>query len=116
MKLLTQEIRKKLPELYMSGTEETGSLVYVKYFLPGTNWTWYATEGSYVDEDGYCDTDKKKVDFVFWGWVVGHEMELGYFSLKELEAVRGPLGLPVERDLYFKPVQLKEIEAMYQGT
>jgi hypothetical protein len=27
----------------------------------------------------------------------GLEMELGYFSLAELEAVRGPPGLPVVR-------------------
>jgi len=29
--------------------------------------------------------------------------ELGWVSLKELATVRGKLGLPVERDLYFKP-------------
>ena len=27
--------------------------------------------------------------------------ELGYVSLKELESIRGGLGLPVERDLYY---------------
>lgn len=37
-------------------------------------------------------------------------MELGYFSLTELEAVRGPLGLPIERDLYFKPATLNELQ------
>jgi hypothetical protein len=29
------------------------------------------------------------------------EPELGYVSLAELSAVRGKLGLPVERDLHF---------------
>ena len=29
--------------------------------------------------------------------------------LSELEEVRGPLGLPIERDLYFKPKMLEEI-------
>ncbi len=28
--------------------------------------------------------------------------ELGYLMLSEIEDVRGKLGLPVERDLYFK--------------
>jgi hypothetical protein len=30
------------------------------------------------------------------------ESELGYFSLSELESVRGPFGLPIERDVYFR--------------
>ena len=31
------------------------------------------------------------------------EEEWGYFVLSELESVRGPLGLEIERDLYFEP-------------
>jgi Protein of unknown function (DUF2958) len=31
------------------------------------------------------------------------EPELGYVSLKELTAARGPLGLPLECDLHFAP-------------
>ncbi len=40
---------------------------------------------------------------------VRHERELGYFSLRELESVRGALGLPIERDLYWRPKTLREI-------
>ena len=29
--------------------------------------------------------------------------ELGYVSLAEIESVKGPLGLGIERDLYFRP-------------
>jgi hypothetical protein len=43
------------------------------------------------------------VDRLCFGLVVGHEREFGYFSLDELQNIRGPLGLQVERDLYFKP-------------
>ena len=39
----------------------------------------------------------------------GLEVELGYFALSELESVRSPLGLPVERDLYFEPKSLREL-------
>jgi hypothetical protein len=85
------------------------ALAQVKFFSPGGGWTWYATEGSYVDEDGYFDTDKEKVDFVFFGLVAGLELELGYYSLSELEEARGPVGLPVERDLYFEPTSLEEL-------
>ena len=49
----------------------------------------------------------------FFGAVSGQEFELGYFSLRELEETTGPLGLHVERDLYFKPTQLSEIRKQY---
>lgn len=36
-------------------------------------------------------------------------MELGYFSLKELQETRGPMGLQIERDLYFEAKTLNEL-------
>lgn len=33
--------------------------------------------------------------------VDGHEAELGYWLLSELESVNGPAGLMIERDLYW---------------
>jgi hypothetical protein len=41
--------------------------------------------------------------------VDGHFKELGDFSLAELESARGPMGLPIERDLHWTPKTLKEI-------
>jgi hypothetical protein len=41
--------------------------------------------------------------------VDGHDKELGYFSLSELEGVTGLMGLPIERDLHWQPRTLKEI-------
>jgi hypothetical protein len=88
-------------------------LVVVKYFDPVGSWTWYATEGSPVDEDGYMDTTKEKVDFLLFGLVVRHVPELGYFSLKELktakEGLRGLRALPIERDIHFRPQRLSEV-------
>jgi hypothetical protein len=80
--LLDQAIRDKLPPLYAGEEQNLGlnAPAQVKYFLPGTGWTWYASEGSPVDEDGFYDTDKEKVDYVFFGLVSGLEVELGYFS------------------------------------
>jgi hypothetical protein len=76
----------------------------VKFFTPSSSWTWYATEGeSVLDESG------KEVDFRFFGLVEGHDKELGYFVLSELEEVRGPMGLPIERDLFWRPKTLEEI-------
>ena len=95
MKLLTQEIRKKLPKLREQETKGGDAVVYVKFFTPWSSWTWYATE--FDGED------------TFFGLVDGHEKELGYFSLSELKSLRGPLGLPIERDLYWQPKKLREI-------
>ncbi len=99
--LLTQEIREKLPPLYSN--EELGllALAIVKYFTPDSNWTWYASE--FDGED------------IFFGLVSGFEVELGYFALSELEEARGPLGLPIERDLHFEPRTLKELMEMHRG-
>jgi hypothetical protein len=104
MKLLTQEIRKKLPPLYSQDNKGGKAVAYVKYFTPSSSWSWFATEGEPVlDESG------KEVNFRFFGLVEGHEKELGYFVLSELEEVRGPMGLPIERDLYWQPKTLEEI-------
>jgi len=96
MKLLTQEIRRKLPPLYSQEKLGGKAMVHVKFFTPDSSWTFWATE--FDPKDG-----------LFFGLVEGHERELGYFSLAEMQQVRGPLGLPVERDLYFKPKTLEEI-------
>ena len=94
MKLLTKEILEKIPKLY-SQEKEKDPMVYAKFFNPSGSWTWYATEFDGID--------------TFFGLVVGFEKELGYFSLKELENVKGQFGLGIERDIYFKPTRLSEI-------
>jgi hypothetical protein len=104
MKLLPKEIREKLPTLYSQENKGGKAIVYVKFFTPDSNWTWWATEGEPVlDESG------KEVDFRFFGLVDGHEKELGYFVLSELEEVQGPMGLPIERDLFWQPKTLEEV-------
>jgi len=95
MKLLTQELRKKVPPLYAQDGKGGKAIVYARYFSPDGNWSWSVTE--YDGED------------TFFGLVDGHDKELGYFSLAELEEVTGPMGLPIERDLRFKPITLQEI-------
>ena len=104
MMLLTQKIKKRLPKLYETENvplEE--KLVHAKLFTPDSNWTWFIIEGE-EQEDG---------DFLLFAWVCGLEREFGYVSLRELESVRGPLGLPVERDIFFKPRLLREVMAAH---
>jgi len=97
VKLLTEELRARLPALY-SQEAEAGPVVYAKFFLPGTDWTWYVTEGS-----------QQENDFLFFGFVVGLKSEFGYFLLSELESVRTQLGLSVERDVAFREGRLTDV-------
>lgn len=92
---LPQEIREILPDLYSGEEYGLEAKALVKFFTPDSNWSWFASE--FDDDD------------ILFGLVVGLEIELGYWSLAELEAVRGPMGLPIERDLYFEPATLKDL-------
>ena len=104
MELLTKAIRQTLPGLYAQDGKGGNAVVYIKYFCPDFSWTWYVTEGEPVlDEHG------NEVDFEFFGLVDGFEKELGYFRLSDLKSIRGKLGLPIERDLYFSSTPLSEI-------
>jgi len=104
MKLLPFKIRERLPSL--GGQDDKGSkaVTYAKWFTPDNSWTWYITEGSPVR-----NRDNDPVDYILFGLVDGQCKELGYFRLSELESVNGPMGLPIERDLYWKPKTLEEI-------
>src|SRR6266478_9901622 len=97
MELLSEDLRAQLPTLYAQENEKD-PIIHFKFFTPWTGWTWFVTEGSQEDDD-----------FIFFGYVIGLEAEWGYFSLRELESVRGPGGLTIERDLYFTPKRKSEI-------
>ena len=99
IELLTNELREMLPPLYSQEHEED-PLVICKFFTPDSNWTFYTVE--FDGED------------LFFGWVVGFEKELGYFSLSELEHARGPLGLSIERDIHFLPTRLSEVRKLHE--
>jgi hypothetical protein len=97
MNLLTNEIASNLPPLYSQESRGMEAIAWVKFFTPWSSWTWYATEFDPADR-------------LFFGLVEGLETELGYFSLDELEAIRGPGPLRVERDIHFQPKPLSQCE------
>ena len=97
MKLRTKEIEKKLKA--NEGLDNCYPVV--KLFSPVSSATWLITE---MHEDG--DTLFGLCDL---GMVVP---EFGTFSLRELESVTLPLGLKIERDLYFEAD--KRIDSYYQ--
>jgi hypothetical protein len=62
----------------------------VKLFTPDAQCTWLLTELGLDDiAFGLCDLGMGTP-------------ELGYVSMHELRDLRGPLGLPIERDLHFE--------------
>ena len=96
-KLLSPPLLSDIPDLYET-EGQTNPLCLVKLFTPDSNWSWYIIEISKPDMN------------TCYGYVVGLERELGYFSLEELESIHGPLGLAIERDLSFKPVSFTTIQ------
>ena len=100
-KLLNDEIAARLPALHAT-ENDADPTVHVKFFTPDSSWTWYLTE--FDPSQRLC-----------FGLVIGLDHELGYFSLAELEEVRGPLGLAIERDLYFKSCPLSECQRLHQS-
>ncbi len=75
-----------IPGIYKSSGDDP--VVWAKLFTPDSNWTWYITEATRDD----C-----------FGYVVGMASEWGYFSLREIASARGPFGLRIERDLWWRP-------------
>jgi hypothetical protein len=100
MKLMTKAILNKIPKLYAQDGKGDDAIVHVKFFYPAGRRTWYATEFDGND--------------IFFGYVLGNspeDDELGYFSLSELQSVRGKFGLGIERDMYFGTKTLGEVKA-----
>lgn len=98
MVLMTKELEEQIPKLYETdGVPMEDKIVYAKYFSPYSGWTWYVFE--------YSPEEK-----VFFGFVVGFEEELGYFSLKEFEETNAGKPIPlIERDLYWTPKKFGEV-------
>jgi hypothetical protein len=99
LELLTVDIKNRLLENGRQNAariNDDGNTIdfppVVKLFTPDAGCTWLLTEIDPQNEDvafGLCDLG------------IGCA-ELGSVSLAEIGALRGKLGLPVERDLYFK--------------
>jgi len=98
MKLLTKELERRFVAVGRQEALGEKAIVVAKFFTPDSQWTWYATE---------YDAESRE----FFGLVDGFEVELGYFSLDEMEAVTSPRGLSMERDLHWKEVTLSEVRA-----
>lgn len=129
MNLMTKEIEAKFKKV---GRQEGNPdpIVVAKFFNPAGGGTWYACEMYYVVQqpdgkgglktfeieaskmNGKGNVGGTIVDRNFYGYVsiFGDECdEWGYFALSELQSVKGPLGLGIERDLYFDPKPISKV-------
>jgi hypothetical protein len=66
-------------------------LLRVKIFDPCSSWTWYVQ-----DWDG---------EDICFGWAEGFEKEWGSWSLTEMSQIKGALGIGLEVDVYFTPIE-----------
>ena len=121
MQLLTKELRRVIPPLY-SQEHVKDPLCVVRFFMPDGAFTWYVIEGSTRERDGcgwgvncyhrpLTEYDPARDDVLFFGYVVGLEAELGYFTLAKLATTRSMFGLSVERDVDFEPCRLSQVKA-----
>ena len=84
----------KLPQLGETDNQ-ADPIAIVKFFNPTGIGTWWACE---FDPDTGIFFGKADLGFP----------EFGSFSLDELQSYKGPLGIGIERDLYFTPKPLSQ--------
>lgn len=99
MKLLTKDIHERLlrnghrrQQCDADGEADPDFVPVVKLFTPDAGCTWLLTE---------LDPECPDIGFGLCDLGLGFP-ELGSVSISEIAALRGKLGLPVERDRHFK--------------
>lgn len=96
MKLMTKAIQKQAEKQYALGADMNQKVV-AKYFNPAGTGTWYLMNKS------------PHVSDYAWGIVDLFDVEMGSFSINELESISLPFGLKIERDMYFEPMKAKDV-------
>ena len=106
MKLITKQL-EELFEKYPVGSQDGlggKAKVIAKFFNPTGVGTWFITEGNKLENGdyemfGYCHLGDDEM------------AEFGYVMLSELENLKLPFGLKIERDLHL-PKDCDLIQAM----
>lgn len=109
MKLLTKEL-EKIFEKYPIGSQENlggNAKVIAKFFNPVGTGTWLITEADKLENGdyemyGYCNLGDDEM------------AEFGYVSLSELQDIKLPFGMTIERDLYMSK-DINIVDAMKQN-
>lgn len=96
MILMTPDLEKLLKKTAQEGTSEDPILA-AKFFNPCGLGSWYPVR--YFPSTRVC-----------FGYVQLFENEWGDFSLDELEAIKLPYGLEIERDILWRPKPFSEAQ------
>ncbi len=120
MELLNEKEIKELVEKYPFRSQdkaEMGEAVALYHFFIGSA-DWYVLEAGVEGT-----TPEGKDNITLFGLVNLHEVELGYFSLYEMETLTfnqkivdengqqlATIPVHIERDRYFKPTPLKDLQ------
>ena len=97
MKLITEEfIATMKPYPLRLQEHEKDPFIPAKFFNPYGGQTWFISEYDPESQIAFCYVEGMDVD------------ELGLTSLAEMESLKLPFGLTIERDLHFKPCRLSE--------
>jgi hypothetical protein len=96
MRLLNKTLLKRFTKV--GEQDNPNPLIVAHFFDPCGIATWYAT--CYIPEER-----------LLFGWaeLIPGGGEWGYFSLDELESYKGPFGIGIERDLYWKEKHAGEV-------
>lgn len=98
MKLFTKEINNKLFKQFPLGNDLEKQVVVAKIFNPYGRGKWYL-----------INSDPSDPDYI-WAIVDNYEVEIGSVSRRDLENLRiTAFGWPLERDIYFSPMNAAEI-------
>ena len=106
MKLITKELEEIFEKYPLGSQDGLGgkAKVIAKFFNPAGVGTWLITEAEKTEDGdyemfGYCHLGNDEM------------AELGYVMLSQLEELKLPFGLKIERDLYM-PKDYDLIQAM----
>lgn len=103
MQLITKEIAKKLQSQFPKGSDMDQDVI-VKFFDNYGDWRWYG-----------MNQDPNDPDYL-WGIVKGFEIEIGSFSISELESLKSFGTNRIERDKFFKSMPAKELwDKLHRG-
>ena len=102
MKLITKEIERKFEKypIYSQDGKGLEADVVVKFFNPCGVGTWLVVEADKLENGDYE---------LFCYCELGQDWEWGYVLLSQLENIKLPFGLRIERDLYCKNKKVKDL-------
>lgn len=96
MKLITTELTNRFKEVG-DQSESENPIFVAKFFDPCGSGTWYASD--YNSETNIC-----------YGYVTGLAYdEWGTFSIDELESIKRPFGISIERDIHFNEISYDQL-------